>query len=65
MNEQSIAKIFTPTQHILIAEAFRKAGVIYIRVKKSGKNIIEDVPLDEVLTQIITSVSPMIIRVEH
>lgn len=57
MNEQYLSKIFTPSHHILIGEAYSKAGVIYLRIKKSGKNIVEDVPLDEVLTQIFTAVS--------
>jgi len=60
MYEQNMSKIFTPQEHILFAEAYKKAGVVFIRIKKSGKNVVEDIPLDELLSLIFSAVYPKI-----
>ena len=57
MVEQVISKIYTPRQHILVAEVFSSGGAIYLRIKKSGKNVVEDISLDDLLAMVFNTIN--------
>lgn len=56
MNE-SMHKIYTPEQHILVCETYAKDGVVFCRMKKHGRDITEDITLDDFLKRIFTAVN--------
>lgn len=57
MVEQVVSKLYTPQQHILVAEVFRNGGAIYLRIKKSGKNVVEDISLDDLLAMVFNTIN--------
>ena len=52
ITKDRLPKVYTPIQHIPIAEVFRVDGIIYLRFKKSKENIQESVPLDSLLVAV-------------
>ncbi len=45
----ALPKIYTPVNHIPIAEVARADGVIYLRFKKAGSSAYETMTLDDFL----------------
>jgi len=52
ITKERLPKVYTPIQHIPIAEVFRVDGIIYLRFKKSKENVQESVPLDSLLVAV-------------